>query len=125
MANKTVEEFEDIGEYPLSWKPGQGTTIVGRLLGYSVAKTPDGEAPLCVVDDRKLGPVTVWLDNFVLLHQFNRLEPSIGDLIMLRCIEEDSGAIAPNLLVIVESGPSESAVDPPGDSEILIFSKVA
>lgn len=80
------DELErDTGDYPPSWTPKEGDVICGPILRYSKVTTRfQTEALVCVIDDDQAGALAVWLTSCVLLDQFKRLRPKVGEVIGLK-----------------------------------------
>ena len=85
MSNLRDRLREDTGEYPPSWRPEAGDVVSGELLRYSTAPSIYGEQKVCVIDDEEIGPVTVWLNSTVLLDEFKRLRPKVGETVGIKC----------------------------------------
>lgn len=81
------EELEDFnGEYAPSWKLEEGGIVVGKIIGYNQAQTAYGEAWVCSIEDETQGPLSVWLTSTVLIDQFKKLKPKVGEQVGIKCL---------------------------------------
>ncbi|MBT9167445.1 MAG: hypothetical protein DDT19_00783 [Syntrophomonadaceae bacterium] len=79
-----LEEFN--GEYAPSWKLEEGAIVVGRIKSYSQALTNYGEAWVCTIEEETQGPLSIWLTSTVLIDQFKRLKPKVGERVGIKCL---------------------------------------
>jgi hypothetical protein len=79
------QELEDYtGEFPPAWKPEPGDILVGKVLHYDKGFSLYGEVRTCIVEQDDGERVSLWLNSTVLLDQFKRLRPRIGERIGLK-----------------------------------------
>lgn len=86
-----VRELTEWGdEWPPAWKPKPGDILTGRVLCYDKGVTPYGEVRTCIVEQDDGERVSLWLSTTVLLDQFKRLKPGIGERIGLKYLGKHS-----------------------------------
>jgi hypothetical protein len=86
MRNLREELQEFDGEYAPSWKLEEGAIAVGKIISYNQAQTAYGEAWVCVMEEESSGPLSVWLTSTVLIDQFKKLKPRVGERIGIKCL---------------------------------------
>lgn len=79
-----LEEFS--GEYAPSWQLEEGAIVVGKITGYSQTQTAYGEAWVCTIEEESQGPLSIWLTAKVLIDQFKKLRPKVGERIGIKCL---------------------------------------
>jgi len=79
-----LRELNEWDEWPPAWKPEPGDILVGKVLHYDKGYTPYGEVRTCIVEQDDGERVSLWLSTTVLLDQFKRLRPRIGERIGLK-----------------------------------------
>lgn len=82
-------ELEEFDGYPPSWRFKEGDIVVGRILSYQQAQTNYGPGWVCVIEEEKLGRLSIWLTSVVLVDCFRKLKPRIGERIGIRCLGRD------------------------------------
>lgn len=71
-----------------SWSPNVGDRLIGRYLGMEQVPTKYGIKPVMKVRDEASGEaLTVWM-NVVLVSEFEREQPTIGDRIGIERLED-------------------------------------
>jgi len=99
------------GEYPPTWYPRPGAIICGQLLRYDRAGTAFGNSLVCVIDDDQEGPCTVWLNATVLLDQFKRYKPKVGETVGIKCLGKHPEKGYWRFVVRVDRGQPELDLD--------------
>lgn len=79
-----LEEFN--GEYAPSWQLKEGAIVVGKITGYAQVQTSYGEAWVCTIEEETQGPLSIWLTYTVLIDQFKKLKPRVGERIGIKCL---------------------------------------
>lgn len=74
-------EWED---WPPAWRPEPGDVLVGKVLHYDVGHTAYGPVRTCVVERDDGERVALWLSATVLLAEFAKLKPRVGERIGLK-----------------------------------------
>lgn len=68
-----------------SWQPEPGDIIVGTIVGFSIGSGQYGDVNIATIHDEEINQdLAVWLSSKVLLNEFQRLEPKIGERIGIR-----------------------------------------
>jgi len=80
-----LEHFD--GTYPEAWQPDPGEILVGEIL--RVEKAPSrfghGQVWVAVIErEEGLGVVSVWLTSAVLLREFRKHRPQVGERIGIK-----------------------------------------
>ena len=119
-------------EFPPAWRPEPGGTLIGALIRLDTASTEYGRHPIVVLKTREGTEMAVWLLHHVLLEQFRRARPAVGEVIGIKYVGQrksedgdrtyhdyrttvagrDGGELEWDAL---ESGP---ALAPPRDEEV-------
>lgn len=85
-----LEDFD--GEYPESWIPAVGDILVGEVLRYSRGTTNWGSYPICVLRDERTGEErSVWLMHTVLLDEFRKQRPKVGERVGVKRLPDADG----------------------------------
>ena len=75
--------------YPPTWRHEPGSVLVGRLVNYTQAPTRYGPAPVAWVEPDDGSPtVALWITPAVLLAEFKRLRPALGEMIGARRLDD-------------------------------------
>lgn len=82
------------------WNPSSGDIVSGTFKGYT--GEPDEGIFCVIIDDNRLGLITIPLQDTLLLHQFRRLDPDINEIISIRCVIETSIIKEAGLCYVVE-----------------------
>jgi len=78
-----LEAFD--GTFPEGWRPKVEDVIVGKILRYEKGWTKHGECPICLMDDEEAGePRAVWIFHTVLLDEFRKKRPKVGERIGIK-----------------------------------------
>ena len=78
-----LEAFD--GTFPEGWKPKVGDVLVGKILRYDKGWTDYGECPICLVEDEEAeGPRAVWIFHTVLVSEFEKKRPKVGERIGIK-----------------------------------------
>ncbi|MFQ5823260.1 MAG: hypothetical protein ACE5JB_04315 [bacterium] len=80
------DELDKNDRYPPSWYLSEGAKVIGKIAAYKKAYTSYGSAWVCQIEDEKKGLLSVWLTHTVLLDQFKRLKPKIGERVGIKCL---------------------------------------
>jgi len=83
--------LEGWDEFPPAWKPVPGEILVGTVEAYDIATGKYGESKVCVVKDQAEGPfIAVYLSSTVLLQEFMKLRPKIGEQVGIRYLGKNT-----------------------------------
>ncbi len=78
-----LEAFD--GTFPEGWRPKVEDVIVGKVLRYDTGWTKHGECPICLMEDEEAGePRAVWIFHTVLLDEFRKKRPKVGERIGIK-----------------------------------------
>jgi len=77
-----LEEWD--GAWPEAWRPKFGEVLTGQVTGYNQAQSVYGPVWVCTVRRDDGEPVAIWLSSAVLLAEFRRLRPKIGERIAVK-----------------------------------------
>ena len=84
--------LEGWDEFPPAWKPVPGEVLVGTVEAYDIATGKYGDSKVCVVRDPAEGSlVAVYLSSTVLLGEFTKLRPKIGERVGIRYLGKADG----------------------------------
>jgi hypothetical protein len=72
------------GNWPPSWRPREGETLVGRLVRYGTAPGVYGPVRTAIVERDSGDRLTIWLSSQVLLALFEEQAPQVGERIGLK-----------------------------------------
>lgn len=79
------EELEAFDGFPEAWKPNVGALLIGKVLRYDEGSTEYGECKICLVEDEETGePRAVWIFHKVLLGEFEKKLPKVGERIGIK-----------------------------------------
>jgi hypothetical protein len=82
-----LERWED---FPPAWKPIPGEILVGTVEGYDTWEGKYGTVKVTILRDETAGGlVSVYLSLTVLLGEFTKLRPRIGEMIGIRYLGKD------------------------------------
>ena len=110
--NALREQLENYtGEYAPSWSPQEGDVVCGKIVSYNKANTQYGEAIIAVVNDDKLGETSVWLSSTVLLDQFKRLRPKIGETVGVKYLGKHEEKNYHRYYMTVDRGEEPGGID--------------
>jgi hypothetical protein len=88
---KELEEFD--GATPVSWVPTVGAILVGQVARYDSGTTHFGTYPICVVYDEETGQeVSVWIFHQVLLDEFRKRRPKVGERVGIKRLPDGQTA---------------------------------
>jgi hypothetical protein len=86
------EVLEGWDEFPPAWKPVPGEVLVGTVEAYDIATGKYGETKVCVLKDQAEGSlIAVYLSSTVLLGEFTKLRPKIGERVGIRYLGKAEG----------------------------------
>jgi hypothetical protein len=114
LAAELAQESRD---FPESWKPRPGDIIVGVVAKYTQAESKFGTRWICVLNVlNDLGVeyfVSIWLSHAVLLGEFAKLRPRVGERVGIKRLEDKvgSGGSYARYVVKVDRPEAESAPD--------------
>ena len=78
-----LEAFD--GTFPEGWRPKVDDLLVGKILRYDEGWTKHGECPICLVEDEEAGGLrAVWIFHAVLLDEFRKKRPKVGERIGIK-----------------------------------------
>ena len=85
-ANRLRERLDRAAEpYPEAWMPGPGGELLGTFEGFRSGTTSRNEThPIAIVRDETGELHAVWLFYAVLRSEFEKVDPHVGETIMLR-----------------------------------------
>ena len=78
---RELDEFED---WPPAWRPEPGDVLVGKILRYDQGHTDYGPVRTVIVETDAGDRLSVWLSSTVLLNEFARLKPKVGERIGIK-----------------------------------------
>ena len=86
------EILEGWDEFPPAWKPIPGEVLVGTVEAYDVASGKYGDSKVCILRDQAEGSlVAVYLSSMVLLNEFSKIRPKIGEQVGIRYLGKADG----------------------------------
>ena len=121
MNKQHEDEFEreldeDDGSFPESWKPHPGDKIVGIVKRYDQAESKFGLRWVCVIEARnEMGErylCGVWLSHTVLLDQFRKHQPKIGERVGIKRVADAEGANGRYANYVVKVDRTAAAAQP-------------
>lgn len=74
---KELEGFD--GRWPASWRPKEGEMLIGRIIRYSEGPGRFGPVRTAIIERDDGTRASLWLSSMVLLDQFNRERPRVGE----------------------------------------------
>ena len=78
-----LEAFD--GTFPEGWRPKVGDVLVGKILRHDKGSTDYGECKICRMEDEEAGePRAVWIFHTVLLDEFKKKLPKVGERIGIK-----------------------------------------
>lgn len=93
----------DDGEFPESWKPRPGDKVVGVVKNYTTGETKFGPRPICVIETLNDQGVpyllSIWLSHTVLVNEFRKVRPKVGEEIGVKRNEDGPGYARYRVLV--------------------------
>jgi len=78
-----LEAFD--GTFSEAWRAKVENVIIGKILRYDKGWTDYGECPICLMEDEEAGePRAVWIFHTVLLDEFKKKRPMVGERIGIK-----------------------------------------
>ena len=77
-------KLETWSGYPPAWKPQAGEVLVGTVTGYDIGESSFGRVHTCMIETEEGKRFSLWLSSKVLLSQFQKYRPKVGERIGLK-----------------------------------------
>jgi hypothetical protein len=84
MTETLREKLDNWDGYPPAWKPQEGEILVGTILQYDTGESTFGPVHTCIIETEEGERLSLWLSSTVLLSQFRRYRPKIGERIGIK-----------------------------------------
>ena len=122
-----IARLEQWDRWPPAWEPAVGEILAGVVLDYSEGESPYGKCHVVVVDvqARRLNGKTiehpkrfaVWLSKAVLLKEFQRVRPGIGQVIAIKYVSEPNTGCAYHQYKVLADNGAPKQMQPLGGEE--------
>jgi hypothetical protein len=107
-----LEILDNAGEYPQLWKPEPGDQIEGKIRRMTeVMLEKAGETPVLVVQTSPDEVLSVFCSATVLKNELARLEPEVGETILIRFLGKPTGRDYYKYVVRIKDRPDGGGVN--------------